>query len=647
MLIYVDFFENHFPWFYFLVAPLFSFFSVETSVPQAFTFFFLSRYLMWLFAGASLVLSFRLGMLWGGARVAWVGTVLLSLTTVFLGKTIEIRPDVLALPFLLGSLVTLLGAIRGTVSRIPVRGRFALSGALLGAALMFHQKIFFVGPGLALAMLWYLCDPRGKRNFGDRLSDVLWQTSGFAVPVGVTLGYFAARGALQDFLWFNLLLNFTYGETTSMSPVLLLKVLLRESPVLVVLGLVGFGRGFLEMFGSESFRRGNYVLVLSALSLFVGLFLSPLPYHQYYLMFLPILAMFAAASLIQIVECFVVAWGRGGERPMGTLLIGAAMTALTAVGLSLLIRWLQPPVLTETFYVLLGVIMLLVSLPLYLARKSDWILAIYLAVMSVGPLGLMFGTLSSTKYRNTLDQIAFVMENTTPTDPVMDGFTGLGVFRPHAYFYWILQEEFPMISRRQRDSLLADLESGRVHPKLVFLDQNLRLFSSRVAQFIEQNYEPFGHEVIWRRKDIWLDDGLGGKLQLGREPTTDLVGPGWFDPESEGAISFRRSRGRRSWLRVPIREPGRFRATVRARLEWFEKPVSFQLGVNGTRVGRAHLSEGWKDYEFTVPAGLLRAGINSFLLTYSKLPRRQDPRYRGKNTILAIEYLRMERQDEP
>jgi hypothetical protein len=98
---------------------------------------------------------------------------------------------------------------------------------------------------------------------------------------------------------------------------------------------------------------------------------------------------------------------------------------------------------------------------------------------------------------------------------------------------------------------------------------------------------------------------------------------------------------------VPIREPGRFRATVRGRLEWFEKPVSFQLRVNGTRGGRAHLSEGWKDYEFTVPAGLLRAGINSFLLTYSKLPRRQDPRYRGKNTILAIEYLRMERQDEP
>ncbi len=203
-----------------------------------------------------------------------------------------------------------------------------------------------------------------------------------------------------------------------------------------------------------------------------------------------------------------------------------------------------------------------------------------------------------------------------------------------------------MINRRQRDGLLANLRSGRVDPKLVFLDQNLRRFSSSVAKFFEQNYEPFAHDVIWRRKDIWLDEQLGGKLHLGRAPGSGLVGPGWFDPESEGEISFRRSRGRRSWLRVPIRESGKFRAIIRGRLEWFAKPVSFQLSVNGTPVGRARLSRGWKDYNFLVPARLLRSGVNSFLLTYSKLPRRADPQYRGKNAVLAVEYLKMERQDQ-
>ena len=82
------------------------------------------------------------------------------------------------------------------------------------------------------------------------------------------------------------------------------------------------------------------------------------------------------------------------------------------------------------------------------------------------------------------------------------------------------------------------------------------------------------------------------------------------------------------------------------RLEWFAKPVGFQLSVNGTPVGRARLSGGWKDYDFLVPARLLRSGVNSFLFTYSKLPRRADPQYRDKNAVLAVEYLEMEPHDQ-
>ncbi len=207
-----------------------------------------------------------------------------------------------------------------------------------------------------------------------------------------------------------------------------------------------------------------------------------------------------------------------------------------------------------------------------------------------------------------------------------------------------------MVTRQQRVGLLADLRSGRAAPKLVFLDRNLRLFSSDVTEFVEKNYEPFDHDIIWRRKDIWLDDRsspLFGKLDLGRAPGSDLVGPGWSQPESEGEMSFRRSRGRRSWLRVPIRMPGEFRAIVRARLEWFTRPVRFELSVNGTPVGRARLSEGWKDYNFLVPARLLRSGVNSFLFTYSRVPWRDDPQYQGRNAVMAVEYLKMERQDQP
>ncbi|HXV63969.1 MAG TPA: hypothetical protein VEK15_24935, partial [Vicinamibacteria bacterium] len=40
MLPYRDFFENHTPGFFYLVAPLFSFFQVETSVTETFAFFY-------------------------------------------------------------------------------------------------------------------------------------------------------------------------------------------------------------------------------------------------------------------------------------------------------------------------------------------------------------------------------------------------------------------------------------------------------------------------------------------------------------------------------------------------------------------------------------------------------------------------------
>ncbi|HSF16616.1 MAG TPA: hypothetical protein VLK65_13800 [Vicinamibacteria bacterium] len=45
----------------------------------------------------------------------------------------------------------------------------------------------------------------------------------------------------------------------------------------MVLGLLGCALGFVGMLGREGSRRGDPVLVLSALSLFFGLFLTPLP----------------------------------------------------------------------------------------------------------------------------------------------------------------------------------------------------------------------------------------------------------------------------------------------------------------------------------------------------------------------------------
>lgn len=151
-------------------------------------------------------------------------------------------------------------------------------------------------------------------------------------------------------------------------------------------------------------------------------------------------------------------------------------------------------------------------------------------------------------------------------------------------------------------------------------------------------------------RGVWLDEGsrsLRGRIDLGVEEVKlpGLVGAGWFEPEQEDGTSFRRSRGQRSFLTVPIRTPGDFRANLRAQLSYLSArdPVGLELAVNGTPVGRAELATGWREYEFQVEARLLKPGLNTFVLTYSLTPRQAEADFRGRNTVAAIDYLKLSR----
>jgi hypothetical protein len=153
-------------------------------------------------------------------------------------------------------------------------------------------------------------------------------------------------------------------------------------------------------------------------------------------------------------------------------------------------------------------------------------------------------------------------------------------------------------------------------------------------------------------KGIWLDEGtrsLEGRIDLGAErpDLPILVGAGWFEAEHELGTSLRRSRGPRSSLSVPIRSSGAFQATLRARLDYTAapEPVTVELAVNGTPVGRAELTREWKEHEFSIDKRLIRPGLNTLLLTYSLTPRQVDPDFRGRNAVAAIDYLALSRTD--
>jgi hypothetical protein len=127
--------------------------------------------------------------------------------------------------------------------------------------------------------------------------------------------------------------------------------------------------------------------------------------------------------------------------------------------------------------------------------------SILLLGVSVFPLSQVWYVSSRETNGSTLDGIRYVMETLAPTETVMDGWTGLGVFRPHAHFYFFLHSELrAMLGEDDRRRLVDDLRSGRIAPKLVVLDAHLRAVSDELTRFVEQRYEPSGKHEIWTLK---------------------------------------------------------------------------------------------------------------------------------------------------
>jgi hypothetical protein len=164
-------------------------------------------------------------------------------------------------------------------------------------------------------------------------------------------------------------------------------------------------------------------------------------------------------------------------------------------------------------------------------------------------------------------------------------------------------------------------------------------------------------EALWvlahdNLNGVWMDEGarsLRGVVDLGREPE-DLplvVGHGWYEPEREGAIDLRLSKGWRSWLRVPLRTAGPARMTVRARRGVTDLPVRVRVEVNGVPAGEADLPTEWTDLGFDVPKSAVRRGLNDVALIFSATPRRDVPGYHGKDAAAAVDAVRWERRPGP
>src|SRR4051812_20344448 len=420
---YKDFFEHHTPWYYYALRPFFNWFDVDGSFDSARRFLVFGRALSLVPTVASVLLVWAIGRLWNDRRTGLVAGLLLVSQPFVIRKAVEMRPDVLALPFFLGALWLLLrGLERGTDSAARGLRWFLGAGLCLGGGVMCTQKMLFVLPG-ALAGLGIWSLSVGLKAARARILSAPVFLLGVCVPAVVTWAAFAAQQAGGDFIADNFLLNAEWKHTATHQ----LRRLLETSGPVLALGLLGVCLSLSRFVGSAPRRHGDLLLVCILVGLFVGVLVVPSAHRQYYLMPLPIICLFAAQGLFWIVE-------RARERAR------APLFALAAIALAVL----PALALRDGFH-----------------------------------------------YRND-DQLAKlrqVFETTRPTDVVMDGWQGMGVFRPHAFRYFFLHEETrAMLPRPRWDAYMDALENGTIRPRLIVMDENLAAMGPRFLAFVHRNY---------------------------------------------------------------------------------------------------------------------------------------------------------------
>ncbi len=362
-----------------------------------------------------------------------------------------------------------------------------------------------------------------------------------------------------------------------------LEELMRQDPAYVLLGSAGLLYLTLKAFRSANAQRMEPLVALPMISL-----LATLPIHtgmsyQHFLLILPLFSLYAASCLVDLVARF--------------------------------------------------------------KRAPDALLSIAVLLLSIVPLSRLRAAFDRGNW-GTLQGIEYVLRNTSPGETTLDGFTGLGLFRPQAFYHHFQHPHaFALQSKGEHQAMLDALESGRVLPKMIFWSHYLReAVTPEIAAFLDRNYVESGLPPIRIRP---FDNGVGFwsdvvPRHLGWDPQADPKAPhvffddGWRPPTSEFGAHVRRTRTRRSGLIVPIRHPRDFEVVFQAHADPQAGPFGVELVVNGESAGVVEAAPRWQEYRFPVTVHRLRPGFNVFELRFSAPDVPEDRRLE-----LAVSFLQL------
>jgi hypothetical protein len=530
---FVDYFDTHPPLFHLLLRGLFPVTgeSVDTIL--------LARGVMWVLGVLTCIPLYKLARLYGDRIFASSVLLLVAFTTMFVEKAIEIRPDVPALFCWLWGLYILVLAAKGG----PARTWF-MAGLWLGMAFAFTQKYAY---GL-VAILIMLAAISGHRLWrggalqGEARRAVLLLT-GLALPTVLVLFPYMLRGELAVYIRHVLFIPMHWPQFVDAE--YYIYHFRQQTPLLLVLGAGGLIMMAWDTLRPDQNRLALFLPQAAMLGQLAGLLVMPVPWRQYFMGFLPVWVLGCAyllrvmtdgqfnlrrrwqATGLGVVALLLLFWDPKGYRnhqaeshPFlveGFLADGwlyAAILFFGLVGIAIS-RWryIRASPFFWPAWGLLGLLAGVFSgLPFYVAGllpvaamaitwsgpdKRVYVAAI-LALLSV-PI-LQFKDQFRFTNEELLDEVRYILATTQPDDPVMMGWRGSGVFRPHAYYYWFLHEEMHLYldNKQKTDDILAAFEALR--PPIVEYNWAFQMLPEPVKSYVEQHYEPAGVGVLYRCK---------------------------------------------------------------------------------------------------------------------------------------------------
>jgi len=439
---YLDFFENHPPGFWYLLAPLAGFFDESSA------YLFACRVVMCLVTLAIFIMVYKLAAVGPGHAGPLFSIFLLSVEFIFLLKTLEVRPDqIVVLGWLLGAWFL----IRPR-DAVPFWA-YGVSGACVGIGLLVSPKPLFaiLSLGGALVMLRQM---EGVRPPAWR--DIVLFGLMSVTPMACTLllMWFLDEGWPFLLVQYAFLYNFAYPERISGFKAIYEFVL--DSPVF----WVSTGIGSLlairrwRQGESEHERRRFVVLMISTVGAALAHFvLIPAPYPQSVLPLIAFLAILGAEWGRWLSDCIGAGNGCGRRRAL-------------AIGLVVVIA--------------LGSLHALASI-----------------VEKQRPL-----TRTNTEY---IDWLKSLLRVTAQSDAILAGEPKY-IFRPQASFYGFLAIGLLKEIRSGKIKYDIPERCAVRECPVIVLDRRLLEVGPWMKEFVQANYAPSSVKGVYLRREVGYRD---------------------------------------------------------------------------------------------------------------------------------------------